>query len=66
MARRQWEAAVITTEKDSMRLKSNKYLSQELKEKLFALPVGARIIPSAKSREFLERIVSLKIDKTNQ
>lgn len=66
MARRQKEAAVITTEKDSMRLKSNKYLSQELKEKLFALPVGARIIPSAKSREFLEMIVSLKIDKTNQ
>ena len=63
MARRQKEAAVITTEKDSMRLKSNKYLSQELKERLFALPVGARVIPASKCREFLERIVSMK---TNQ
>ena len=62
-ARRQKEAAVITTEKDSMRLKSNKYLSQELKERLFALPVGARVIPASKCREFLERIVSMK---TNQ
>lgn len=60
MARRQKEAAVITTEKDSMRLKTNKYVSPELKERLFALPVGCRIITAAKREEFL------RIIKTNK
>ena len=60
MARRQKEAAVITTEKDSMRLKTNKYISPELKERLFALPVGCRIITAAKREEFL------RIIKTNK
>ena len=58
MARRQQEAAIITTEKDSMRLKTNKYLSQELKERLFALPVGCRIITRAKREEFLKIITN--------
>ena len=58
MARRQQEAAIITTEKDSMRLKTNKYLSQELKERLFALPVGCRIITQAKRDEFLKIITN--------
>ncbi|MBP5390683.1 MAG: tetraacyldisaccharide 4'-kinase [Bacteroidales bacterium] len=60
MARRQKEAAVITTEKDSMRLKSNKYVSSELKERLFALPVGCRIITAAKREEFLRLIKTNK------
>jgi tetraacyldisaccharide 4'-kinase len=58
MARRQKEAAVITTEKDSMRLKTNKHVSAELKERLFALPVGCRIITSAKREEFLRCVLS--------
>lgn len=58
MSLRQQEAAVITTEKDSMRLKTNKYLTQNLKERLFALPVGARIIPDAKREEFFSRIIN--------
>ena len=65
MANRQKEAAVITTEKDSMRLKSNKYLKEDLKERLFALPVGARIIPASKSEEFFDTILSDN-NKTNQ
>ena len=56
MALRQQEAAVITTEKDSMRLKTNKYVSQSLKERLFAYPVGCRIITQAKREEFLKLI----------
>ena len=56
MSRRQKEAAVITTEKDSMRLKTNKYVSPELKERLFALPVGCRIITRTKREEFLKLI----------
>ena len=52
MAQRQKEAAVITTEKDSMRLKSNKYLSNQLKERLFYLPIGSKIIPTVKREEF--------------
>lgn len=62
MAQRQKEAAVITTEKDSMRLKTNKYISDELKERLFALPVGARIIPEGKREEFFKTIASMKND----
>ena len=58
MARRQKEAAVITTEKDSMRLKTNKYISSGLKERLFALPVGCRIITQAKREEFLKIITN--------
>ncbi|MBO4692090.1 MAG: tetraacyldisaccharide 4'-kinase [Bacteroidales bacterium] len=53
MAQRQKEAAVITTEKDSMRLKNNKYLSDQLKERLFYLPIGSKIIPTVKKEEFL-------------
>jgi len=60
MAQRQREAAVITTEKDSMRLKTNKYLSNELKERLFALPVGASIIPDVKREEFFRIITTRK------
>ena len=60
MARRQKEAAVITTEKDSMRLKTNKYVSPELQERLFALPVGCRIITAAKREEFLRLIKTNK------
>ena len=59
MARRHPEAAVITTEKDSMRLKNNKHLSNELKERLFALPVGARIITDTKRDDFF-RLISQK------
>lgn len=58
MAQRQQEAAVITTEKDSMRLKTNKYISSGLKERLFALPVGCRIITQAKREEFLKIITN--------
>ncbi len=57
MAQRQKEAAVVTTEKDSMRLKNNKYISQNLKQRLFALPVGCRIITETKKKEFFEQIL---------
>lgn len=60
MAHRQREAAVITTEKDSMRLKTNKYVSAELKERLFALPVGCRIITAARRADFLRMIKTNK------
>ncbi len=60
MARRHPEAAVVTTEKDSMRLKTNKYLSNKLKERLFAIPVGAQIITDAKKTEFISLIKNFK------
>lgn len=56
MAARSPEAAVITTEKDSMRLKSNKYVPQQLKQRLFCLPIGCTIIPTVKMEEFISLI----------
>ena len=56
MARLQPEAVVMTTEKDCMRLKNNKFLPIDVKARMFYLPVGCKIIPSAKHQEFLDGV----------
>lgn len=53
MARRQPEAAIVTTEKDSQRLIGNRYLPDDLKRRIFYIPVGCRITPEAEMKEFL-------------
>ena len=40
-------AAVFTTEKDSKRLMGNPYISEDLKKRLFHIPIEVRIIPNA-------------------
>lgn len=40
-------AAVFTTEKDSKRLIGNPYLSEDLKKRLFFIPIEVRILPNA-------------------
>lgn len=40
-------AAVFTTEKDCKRLMGNPYMSDDLKKRLFYIPIEVRIIPSA-------------------
>lgn len=52
-ARLQPEAVIMTTEKDSMRLRFNKFLPEDVKSRMFYLPVGCRIIPKEKEEEFL-------------
>lgn len=56
LARRQSEAALITTEKDCMRLKNNPYIPADIKERLFYLPVDCKVIPPIKLQEFLNSI----------
>jgi len=41
-------AAVFTTEKDSKRLIGNPYLSEDLKKRLFYIPIEVRILPNGK------------------
>lgn len=52
MARRQPEAVILTTEKDAQRLRNNKYIPEEIKSKLFYLPVACKILPLGKNEEF--------------
>lgn len=49
-------SVVFTTEKDSKRLLSNKYLSADLRKRLFYIPIEVNIIPNAKCEEFLTGI----------
>lgn len=53
MARRQPEAAIVTTEKDSQRLICNKYLPDDLKRRMFYIPVGCRLVPETDMEEFI-------------
>ena len=54
MAQKQPEAVIITTEKDSMRIKDNKWLPDEIKTRMFYLPVSCKIIPQKKMDELIE------------
>ncbi len=53
IARKQHEAVIMTTEKDSMRLRCNKNIPDDIKERMFYLPVGCKIIPKVKADAFL-------------
>lgn len=50
-------SVVFTTEKDSVRLANNRYLSAELKKRLFYIPIETRILSLEREREFISRIV---------
>ncbi len=54
MARKQPEATIMTTEKDSQRLRYNKYIPEEIKQRMFYLPVACKIIPQADMKEFIQ------------
>lgn len=54
MARRQPEASIMTTEKDSQRLRYNKYIPEEIKQRMFYLSVACKIIPRSDMDEFIE------------
>ena len=49
---------VITTEKDSVRLQSLPYLSNELKEKLFYLPIKVSFIEDRENESFNKKIIN--------
>jgi len=51
-------ALVITTEKDSKRLLSNRYVNKDLKEKLFYLPIKSEILSKEARDEFKEILIS--------
>lgn len=50
-------SVVFTTEKDSVRLANNRYLSAELKKRLFYIPIETRILLLERERAFISRIV---------
>ena len=50
-------SVIFTTEKDSVRLANNRYLSNEVKKRLFYIPIETRILSSEKEREFLFSLV---------
>ena len=41
-------SVILTTEKDSMRLLENPYLSTDLKKRLFYIPIEVRLLPSSR------------------
>lgn len=51
-------AVIFTTEKDSKRLISNKWLAPEVRKRLFYIPIEVQIIPDIKQEEF-SRCVAL-------
>lgn len=51
-------ALVITTEKDSKRLLSNRYVNKDLKGKLFYLPIKSEILSKKAQDEFKEILLS--------
>lgn len=53
LARLKPEAVVMTTEKDCMRLRNNKFLPNDVKERMFYLPVGCKIVSKEKEAEFM-------------
>ena len=57
MGRRQPAAVIITTEKDSVRLLNKKSMPEEVKNRIFYLPIEVKLIPPAKMAEFKRVIV---------
>ncbi len=60
LARKLPEAAIITTEKDSIRLSNNKYIPEDIKTRMFYLPIACKIIPESKRNEFLNIVTKKK------
>ncbi len=58
MAAKYPTAVVFTTEKDSKRLISNKWLSAQVRKRLFYVPIEVDIIPGIKKDEFIKSIIS--------
>lgn len=52
MGKRQPAAVIITTEKDSVRLLNKTSVPEEIKKRLFYLPIEVKIIPPSKIAEF--------------
>ncbi len=50
-------SVIFTTEKDSVRLANNRYLSNEVKKRLFYIPIETRILSSEREREFVFSLV---------
>lgn len=50
-------SVIFTTEKDSVRLANNSYLSSEVKKRLFYIPIETHILSSEKEREFIFSLV---------
>ena len=49
-------SVIFTTEKDSVRLANNRYLSDEVKKRLFYVPIETRILSLEKEREFISSL----------
>ena len=49
---------IITTEKDSVRLQTLLYISDEVKEKLFYLPINVSFLESAENESFNTKIIN--------
>lgn len=54
MAKKHPLAIIYTTEKDSKRLIINKYINEDLRKRLFYIPIEVNIIPLSKSEEFIK------------
>ncbi len=50
-------SVIFTTEKDSVRLANNRYLSNEVKRRLFYVPIETHILSSEREREFICSLV---------
>lgn len=53
-------AVVFTTEKDSKRLITNRYLNADLRKRLFYIPIEVEILPTVKKEEFIASCCGLK------
>lgn len=60
MAAKYPTAVIFTTEKDSKRLITNRYLNADLRKRLFYIPIEVEIIPTVKKEEFIASCCSLK------
>ena len=58
IARRLPEAVIITTEKDSVRLVTNKYIPDDIKARMFYLPLYSKIIPAVAEEDFIKSVLS--------
>ncbi len=57
LAKKNPTATIFTTEKDSKRLINNRYLTRDLKKRLFYIPIEVKIIPQVKSNEFTNSLL---------
>lgn len=59
LAKRYPTATIFTTEKDSKRLINNRFLTRDVKKRLFYIPIQVKIIPNIKQQEFINKITLL-------